>query len=241
MKDGFWSVFSTLFFNNRLEQYQAYIKYAKNKGYEIVSLEEFFKLPKRRNGKYLVLRHDVDYPGLNVRKMFEVEKSLGVKSSYYFRFSSLDVELAKEMIDNGYDVGLHFETISDYIKETGCSNKKEIDLELMALRLKQEIVKFEKLISHKTFSCCSHGAPENIKMGISNNAITEGREMKELGIAFEAYSKELYEDVDCHIMDQSILRNFGFSYADTPISAVDHGFNNIIFLSHPAHWYFTFR
>ena len=39
----------------------------------------------------------------------------------------------------------------------------------------------------------------------------------------------------------SILRNFGFSYADTPISAVDHGFNNNIILSHPAHWYFTLK
>lgn len=240
MKSDIITVLSTIVFNDRLKKYQYYIEYARNKGYEVVSLEEFFRLSDKKNGKHFILRHDVDVSGPSVRKMFELENKIKCKSTYYFRFSTIDKELIQEMFDNGFGVGFHFETISDYIKENGYVDKNQIDIELMRLRLKQDIQKFEETIGHKIFSCCSHGAAENIKIGMSNNTITETADMRDFDIEFEAYSKSLYEYVDCHIMDQDIVYNFGFSYADTPISAIDNGYNNILFLSHPNHWYYTY-
>ena len=239
MKDSFFSVFSTVLLNNRLKKYRYYIQYAREKGYQVLSLEDFYKLSDKRQGKHFVLRHDVDHPGLCTRKMFEVEKALGVKATYYFRFSTIDRELIEEMIDNGFDVGFHFETIADYAKEHNITNKNEIDMELMKQQLKEDIRRFEEIIGHKTFSCCSHGAPENRQLGISNNSITEHADLSEFGLEFEAYNKELYEFVDCHIMDSGLLGNFGFSYADTPITAIDAGHSNIIFLTHPNHWYLS--
>lgn len=241
MKNSILSVLSMILFNSRLKKYKYYIEYAKKKGYQVLSLEDFYKLPEKRNGKYFILRHDVDLPGICTRKMFEVEKSLGVKSTYYFRFSTIDKKLIQEMIDNRFDVGLHFETIADYAKKNKVKDKSEIDMELMKEQLKKDIEKFEKITRHKTFSCCSHGAPENRMLGISNNAITEHADMKEFGLGFEAYQKELYNYVDCHIMDDSIIHHFGFSYADTPVSAVNDGFKNIVFLAHPNHWYFSVK
>lgn len=241
MKDNFLSVFSTILFNSRLKKYKYYIEYARKRGYQVISLEDFYKLPDKRKEKHFVLRHDVDHPGVWNRKMFEAEKSAGVKSTYYFRFSTIDKELIQEMINSGFDVGLHFETIADYAREHAVKNKSEIDMELMKEKLKADIRRFEEITGHKTFSCCSHGASENRMLGISNNAITENADMAEFGLGFEAYQKEMYDYVDCHIMDGNILYNFGFSYADTPISAVDEGHGNIIFLAHPNHWYFPVK
>ncbi len=237
MKDNFFSIVGTILLNNRLKKYKYYIQYAREKGYQALSLESFYKLPNRRSRKHFVLRHDVDHLGIWTRKMFETEKMLNVKSTYYFRFSTIDKELIQEMLDSGFDVGLHFETISDYARECNIKNKDEIDMELMKQRLKEDIQRFEEIIGHEIFSCCSHGAPENRVLGISNNAITEKADMMEFGLKFEAYDKKLYEAVDCHVMDGSLLYNFGFSYADTPITAIDAGHANIIFLSHPNHWY----
>lgn len=237
MKDSFFSVIKTILKNDRLKQYGKYIHYAQENGYQVLSLEDFYRLEDRRKGKHFILRHDVDQGGIYTRKMFEAEKALGVKSTYYFRFSTIDRELIEEMLQAGFDVGLHFETIADWARENSITRKEEIDMECMKQRLKEEIKKFEELIGHKTFSCCSHGAPENARLGISNNAITENADMEEFQIGFEAYQKALYDFVDCHIMDGALINNFGFSYADTPISAVDDGYENIVFLSHPNHWY----
>ena len=48
-------------------------------------------------------------------------------------------------------------------------------------------------------------------------------------------------NVDCHITDNSILFNLGFSYADTLGTAISQEKQNIIFLFHPNHWYKTIR
>ncbi len=171
----------TVIKNNRLKRYEEYIEYARQNRYDVISLETFFRLPDRRNGNHLVLRHDVDIPGNSTRKMYETEKKVGIRSTYYFRFSTIDKQLIDDMIQDGFDVGLHFETISDYIKETGCSSKEEIDLSLMADRLRADIARFEELTGHKVRSCCSHGAPENVRLGISNNAITENTDVSRWG------------------------------------------------------------
>lgn len=241
MEKNFFSLIGTILINSRLKKYKWYIQYARQKGYQVLSLEEFYKLADKRSGKHFVLRHDVDHPGIWNRKMFETEKSLGVKSTYYFRFSTIDKDLIQEMLESGFDVGLHFETISDYAREHSVKNKNEIDMELMKQQLKEDIRKFEEMTGHKIFSCCSHGAPENRALGISNNAITENTDMSEFGLGFEAYQKEMYDYVDCHIMDGSLLLYYGFSYADTPVTAVDAGYDNIIFLSHPNHWFFPLK
>ena len=84
-----------------------------------------------------------------------------------------------------------------------------------------------------------HGASENVELGISNNVLTEKQNMADFGLEFEAYSAEMYEKyIDCHIMDNDILFNYGFSYKDTPVSAISENKQNIVFLAHPGHWYY---
>lgn len=237
MKVNRHMVFNSLLFNNRLKRYAEYIQYARKNAYEIVSLEQFYNLPNRRNRKYFVLRHDVDSLEPSTRKMFEIEKKIGVTSTYYFRKTTIDTLLIEEMIYSRFEVGFHFETIANYIREHGVIDKNQIDISLMGEYLKNEIKDFEHIIGHKINSICSHGADENIRLGISNNIITEVRGTDVFGVKFEAYDADLYKDIDCHIMDCTVTRGFGFAYYDNPYSAIDKGYSNILFLSHPEHWY----
>lgn len=231
-------VVRSLLVNDRLKAYRDYIGYARQKDYQILSLEKFYELAERRGGyKHFILRHDVDWSGHSTRRMFELERELGVTSTYYFRFSTIDKTLIQEMRESGFDVGLHFETIADYIKEKGCKDRSEIDLEEVKRRFMEDISRFEDIVGFKTVSCCSHGDPINKLFGISNNVITEDEDMNRYGLAFEAYDKQMYEaDIDCHIMDGNMLKNYGFQYQDNPRSAIDKSFQNIVFLSHPHNW-----
>lgn len=229
-------IVQTVLKNNRLDMYKYYINSAINNGYELLPVVEFYE---RRNepGKHLVLRHDVDYKSISTRKMFEAEKKLGVRSTYYFRQSTYDEKLVREMEECGFEVGFHYETIADYIKENNPEAIEQTDIEKCKERLKQEISDNKKKYNLK--SICSHGAPENTRLNISNNVLVENANYEDFGIILEAYDKEMYEHVNVHIMDENIRHGCGFAYKDNPIDAINNQSRNIVFLAHPNHWYAT--
>lgn len=235
-----WKV---ILFNARLNMYDYYIKLAKNNGYKVCSLRELYKDTIRGgnpNQKHFVLRHDVDHISPGTRKMFEIEKSNDVKSTYYFRKCTTDEELMKEMQTAGYEVGFHYETIAEYVESYGKHKLTTVDIYACRDILKQEIREFNELLDAPMESICSHGAPANARIGVSSNVLLENQNYKDYGIKFEAYDKALYERfVTHHICDGNICYNYGFSYEDNPIDNIEHGDKNIVFLAHPEHWYNT--
>ena len=232
-------VFQTILRNNRLNTYEQYIRHALANGYTVCSMAEFY--PERNTGKHFVLRHDVDHRCSATKKMFLVEKSLGVHSTYYFRKSTFDLELMNRMIDAGFEVGFHYETLSDYATEKKLSCVTKEDLGICRQRLKEEIIDFNSKIKKPITSVVSHGAPKNREVGESNNVLLENQNYEDYGIMFEGYDKELYANcINAHIMDNNIRRNYGFSYLVTPMDAIDRNESNIIFLAHPNHWFFDF-
>ena len=232
-------VLSTILKNNRLDTYSRYINYAKENDYKCCSMMEFYKDPD--NGKHFVLRHDVDFRSPSTAKMFYVERDLGVHSTYYFRKSTLDVSLARLMIDNGFEVGFHYETLSDYALENNLTSVSEKDIDCCKARLKEEIKEFNRLIGTNISSIVSHGAKKNIEIGKSNNLLLEGHNYEDYGVIFEGYDELLYEKhITSHIMDGNIRRNYGYYYETNPIDEINQGKKNIVFLTHPNHWYKTF-
>ena len=225
-----------------MRYYEDYIRYAQDNGYEIISLEQFYQLPNRRNGKHFILRHDIDWQGISTRKLYLAEKEMQVTSTMYFRFSTIDNNLIRELITNRFNVGFHFETIADYAMENSIDDKSKINLGVVRERFIRETQRFEEITGCKVRSVCSHGHPVNKQLGISNNAITENFDLTKWGILFEAYEQKMYrDDIDCHILDGGILKNYGFQYKDNPYDAIDKGYQNIVFVSHPHNWYMSFK
>ncbi len=229
-----------IFTNCRLKEYQYYIRLAQEKKYKVCSMEQFWA-EKESDKKHFVLRHDVDHITKGTRKMYEAEKECGVVSTYYFRHSTMDIPLMSEMQQNGYEVGLHYETLSDYAEERGLDSVEDEDIRICRERLKKEIQDFKNHLPKPVKSICSHGAPANKRICCSNNVLLEGECYGDYGILFEAYDKVMYEKyVDEHIMDNTLGINYGFSYASNPIDAIEKGSQNIVFLAHPNHWYQSF-
>ena len=229
-------VIKRLIKNDRLKTYELYIKLAQRLGYKVCCMKEFYD-EKDNEKKHFVLRHDVDNVTIATEKMFDLERKLGVTSTYYFRFSTFDKNLVSKMIKAGFEVGLHYETIADYAKYYRCTSIEQVDMKEVKEKLKADIEIFNSWCGKKTVSCASHGHSLNSLWKCSNNIIFEDSEPTELGVVFEAYDKDMYEKyVDCHIMDGPLRVNCGFSYQTNPIQAMLSEKRNIIFLAHPMHW-----
>ena len=57
--------------------------------------------------KVFVHRHDIDTDVGGARAFFEIEKALGIRASYYFRLSTIDRDLMREINSYGSEVGYH--------------------------------------------------------------------------------------------------------------------------------------
>ena len=226
----------TLLCNDRLKAYRTYIEYAQEKGYKVCSMMEFWN--NRKEGRHFVLRHDVDHSGISTKKMYMLERDCGVHSTYYFRKETINPHLMKDMVDNGFEVGFHYETLGEYAVKNNLNSVTDYDIKICRNQLKADIREFNSVLGSNISSAASHGTAKNTEIGKSNNVLLENEDYNEYGLCFEAYDQNMYEnDVDAHIMDCNLRYNYGFSYKDTPIDAINEGAKNIIFLAHPNHWY----
>lgn len=231
--------------NNRIKEYEEIIKLAKHKNYEIISLRDYIENKFDVNKKLLVLRHDVDHFSDGTKMMFEVEKAYGVKSSFYFRNSTFEPKLMKEIEEYGSEASLHFEPIADFVKANNIKTKEELyqysNWEERCLDiLKCNIERFRKLLDIPCVSIASHGEYENSLVSTPNNYLTEDiTTYEQLGIKLEAYNKEMIEKVTCYISDVPIEINGGYKYGVTPLEAIKKEEKFIIFLSHPNHWHYN--
>ncbi len=238
-------LFIKYFKNNRISEYDKIIKQAKENDYEIISLRDYIEDSYNKSKKLFVLRHDIDHFSQGTKMMFEVEKKYGVTSSFYFRNSTYDPKLMKEIEAYGSESSLHFEPIADLIKANPeIKNKSELfktDFEERCLKiLKGNIDRFRLLCDIPCITIASHGEYENSLVSTPNNYITEDTETyKYLGIKLEAYNKEMIEKVTCYISDVPIEINDGYKYGITPLEAIERNEKFIMFLSHPNHWHYS--
>lgn len=95
-----------------LKTYRLLLETFQRGGYQFQSFEAFMTAPIE--GKVIVLRHDVDELAWNALKMAEVEHSLGIQATYFFRVvkQSNVPEVIKGVVAMGHEVGYHYEDLS---------------------------------------------------------------------------------------------------------------------------------
>ncbi len=231
--------------NNRIKEYDKIIKDAKKNDYQVISLRDYVEEKYDINKKFFILRHDIDHISDGTRMMFEVEKKYEVTSSYYFRNSTYDKKLMKEIESYGSEASLHFEPIADFVKENSdIKNKDDLfktDFKSICLNsLKLNIEKFRISCEIPCITIASHGEYENTLVQTPNNYLTEDTNTyKYLGIKLEAYNKELIKNVTSYISDVPIEINSGYKYGVSPLEAIQNNEKFIMFLTHPNHWHYT--
>lgn len=232
--------------NNRITEYEEILAKAREHGYQMISLEKYAKGDYDKDKKILLLRHDVDHVSPGTRAMFMAEQKYEAAASYYFRWSTADYLLMKEIIVGGGESSLHFETIANFLRrQQGNQYTKEDVLyrkDFFLQLLKNELALFRAYYDVPCQTLASHGAEENGWVGVSNNYLTDDESVyDELGIVLEAYQKKFIDSMGIYISDTVMEYNGGYCYGKTPQEAIAEGISPILFLSHPNHWKYTSR
>ncbi len=231
--------------NNRILEYDNIIKEALKHNYQIISLRDYIEKKHDEERKVFILRHDIDHFSDGTKMMFQVEKKYSVTSSFYFRNTTYEPKLMKEIEFCGSESSLHFEPIADFVKANPQIKTKDdlfkTDFQERCLGvLKANLDRFRLLCDIPCVTIASHGERENSLVQTSNNYLTEDIATYEyLGIKLEAYNKEMIDNVTCYISDVPIEINGGYNYGVTPIEAIKNSEKFIMFLTHPNHWHYS--
>ena len=94
-----------------IEKYRELLLALKEAGYELMRYDEYCE--GKRAERMVVMRHDVDRSVERARRLAEVEKEMGVRTSYYFRekFVLNNGDDIKYIAGLGHEVGYHYEDL----------------------------------------------------------------------------------------------------------------------------------
>lgn len=107
------------------EGYSGLLKKIKQYGYTVVSYDNCNLM-----AKCVILRHDIDYDLTKTIRIGEIEKEMGVKSTYFLLlssdfynvFSASGACIIDKIQDYGHDIGLHFDE-QKYCDDFGCADR----------------------------------------------------------------------------------------------------------------------
>lgn len=231
-------LYSDYLMPSRLEEYEKILIEAKKKGYVHYSVRGFLEkmeqndLPK----KTFVHRHDIDTDVRTARKMFEIEKRHGIPASYYFRLSTLDFDLMREIEAFGSEASYHFEEIATFAKKKPCASANCIRENMPQIQeaFFQNLKMIEERLGYKMATVASHGDFANRKLKVINHEILNTVSFREkCGLKCECYDAHLMKNFDSRISDKP----YPLYYSPYSIfDSINEDKTHIYFLTHPRQW-----
>ncbi len=206
IKQLYWRVHQDFLMPCRIPEYRALLTEAKARGYKSLTVCDLAACASGRATLpplALVLRSDVDTDVSTARAMFKVEKALGIRATYYFRLSTLDARLMREMQDYGTEVGYHFEEVATAAKRRGFRNSTDVALHLDSIReqFRRNIQRYKAVAGSWPQTVASHGDFANMTIKTTNSCIIDREIRNEFGILAEAYDEWLNAPVTMRVAD----------------------------------------
>ena len=154
-----------------IEMYNTLCSTLLDSSYVPVTLSEY--LMGCNHDRTVIIRHDVDLSSKAALKVAEFEYKNNIKSTYYLRYpKTFDLGLIKQLVDQGHEVGYHYETLS----------KAKGDFEKAIKIFQEELLEFRDVCNVNTI--CMHGSPVS---KYDNRSIWNKYCFKDFGIIGEAY------------------------------------------------------
>jgi len=164
-----------------LEKYSELLR-ALEVNYRIMGVADYLTSPKDEEF-IAVLRHDVDKFPDRAARMALLEKNLGVRSTYYFRWNPKPGNFPKqeilETLRYGHEVGYHYENLSELR-----------DKEKALADFKDKLAVLRKLAPVRTVAM--HGAP---RVRVRNADMLEGVDLSKYGLLGEPHISPEFADI----------------------------------------------
>lgn len=217
--------------------YEEIFEKALSNGYRVITLKDFFNHEYDDKEKVLVNRIDVDVKIGRLRNICHIFNKLDVKATIFLRLHASEynllsfgnINIVKQLISIGCEVGLHTE-----LEDAGgiCGLDKE-DV------LRHELQLFETVFGIKIHGTASHGdlTPYN------NLDFWKERQASSFGLLYEAYDSDLWNNCR-YVSDSEWIRWKAYENGvllegdrRTPIEHIDEAPRILHLLTHPESWY----
>ena len=131
-----------------IRKYKELLLSLQQQGYQFITFEQYCTQNKP-TGQWVILRHDVDRKPQNSLATAQIEHSLGIRASYYFRIvsDSNQPEYIRQIAALGHEIGYHYE---DMAIANGNAEKA-------FLHFQQQLAYFRQF--YPVCTICMHGAP----------------------------------------------------------------------------------
>jgi len=166
--------------------------------------------------------------------MWEIEHSVGVVGSYFFRRSTCDVQFMRELSSAGCEVGYHYEELATLIKERGVATAAEARALLgpSRARLRSTLTVLRAETGLPLGVLASHGDFANRAVGVSNVEMLQDADARAaIGVRLEAYDVETH--VSARLADGVPPRGWR---PEHPLDAIRRGERVVAVLLHPRSW-----
>lgn len=206
IKKIFNRIYSDYLLGSRLEEYEQILRLGLKHAYEFHSIHSFYLEQEKGldpNKKYFINRHDIDTDVKTAKKFFNIEKKLGIKSSFYFRLSTLDYSLMKDINKYGSEASYHFEELATYAKKNKLKTQGAIFMNMGEIQ-KEFIANFtsiQKKLSYPIYTVASHGDFANRYLKLANHILLDETTRFQIGGIFETYDEKLMKNIDFRISE----------------------------------------
>jgi len=156
----------------KLDTYKQLLLSIQQSGYSFFTFEDW--CDGKAQGKYVILRHDVDLKAKNSLAVARIEAELGICATYYFRVvpQSNQPEIILSIAELGHEIGYHYEDLAI------CGGDTEKAMKHFILQLEY----FRNFYPVRTI--CMHGSPTS---KWDNRVLWENNDYREQGIIGEPY------------------------------------------------------
>lgn len=154
-----------------MDKYKELCSTLQSAGYTLATVHQY--LSSDPLGKIAVIRHDVDRKPENAMRMAELEHTLGINSTYYFRYPyTFRPEIITRIGSLGHEIGYHYEVLA----------KAKGDHASAIALFSHELEAFKAICDVRTI--CMHGSPLS---PYDNRDLWGKYDFQDYGLEGEAY------------------------------------------------------
>lgn len=234
-------IYADLWMPPRFSIYEHLLEVSLTLGYQVHSIFSFWQLLKANQfdpttQKYLILRHDIDTDVGAAKQMWQIEQKQGVRSSFYFRLSTIDLPLMQKIENSGAEASYHYEEIANVAKKLGLTTPAQVEhyLPYIQKQFRHNFCFLKKKSGLRMATVASHGDFVNRKLQIPNHYLLKTKALRdELRIEVEAYDIDIMQHVKARFSDTTYPH---FWKPSDPLEALSQGVDVIYLLTHPRHW-----
>lgn len=227
---------SRTFSRARWREYRRLLEIASAHGYRVVSLEDWISDDPISHGveRTLIVRHDVDRHPRSALVMAAIEEDLGHRSTWYFRWRTAHARVVEHIRARGFAVGLHYETLSRRVLQTGLGPSDDLSTLIDESRelLRAELAVFADRHG-PVRSACPHG--DSRVPWIHNGVLLREQNLETYGIEFDGNEAMRGRKLGYWLTDRPTADG-GWKDQVDPSTLLPRGVSPILCLTHPDNW-----